>query len=116
MGRYRIQHRQVELLRGRPRFCEACGLDGHEPPYYYEGGSEFEWANLTGRYDDPQDYIRLCVSCHRRHDARKRHDDEQDHRFEAIRNGKYFLCGECRRRYDRRNWPEKRRRREVSRA
>ena len=97
MGSYRENHRGVELLRGRPRFCEGCGKDGHEAPHYYEGGPEFEWANLTGRYDDPQDYVRLCVSCHREHDARKLHDARSDHVYVPAPNGRWTQCLVCRR-------------------
>ncbi len=28
----------------------------------------YEWATLTGRYDDVMDYKRLCASCHKRFD------------------------------------------------
>lgn len=108
MGKYREQHRNVEFLRGRPRFCEGCGKDGHEPPDYYEGGPEFEWANLTGKYDSPQDYIRLCVSCHREHDARKRHDDANDHAYDPIPNGKWTTCSICRKRTEKKYYRKKR--------
>lgn len=102
MSRYREQHKGVELSRGRPRFCEGCGKDGHEPPHYYEGGAEFEWANLTGRYDDPQDYVRLCVACHRKHDARKLHDEQHDHEYIPAPNGAWTTCLTCKRARDQR--------------
>jgi hypothetical protein len=32
----------------------------------------YEWANLTGRYDDVKDYARMCISCHRKYDKKRR--------------------------------------------
>lgn len=56
------QHDRVRRLRGRPSECYECGrTDGR-----------FEWANLTGRYHDVNDYTRLCPGCHRRYDALRR--------------------------------------------
>ena len=30
----------------------------------------YDWANLTGHYDDPNDYKRMCRSCHWKYDER----------------------------------------------
>lgn len=48
-------HRRVELAIGKPRRCEQCGTTT---------AKRYEWANLTGKYEDVFDYKRLCVSCH----------------------------------------------------
>lgn len=61
---YWAKHRRVDRLRGKPKRCEWCGLDDPERQY--------QWANLTGNYDDADDYVRLCVRCHRNYDVRHR--------------------------------------------
>lgn len=61
---YQAMHLRVEAERGKPQRCSACDSD--------DPSSRYEWANLTGRYDLIQDYVRLCVSCHRRLDAHRR--------------------------------------------
>jgi excisionase family DNA binding protein len=53
-------HQAVYKLRGKPQRCERCGTT--DPAKHYD------WANLTGRYEDPADYQRMCKSCHRRYD------------------------------------------------
>ena len=53
---YQAFHLRVQSLRGIPQHCEDCGTS--EPSRWYD------WANLTGQYDDPSDYKRLCRSCH----------------------------------------------------
>lgn len=61
---YQALHLRVAVARGKPTFCACC--DTTDP------AKRYEWANLTGRYDDISDYVRLCVSCHRRLDAARR--------------------------------------------
>ena len=56
---YAAFHRR--LYREQEQRCEVCGTADPDKRY--------EWANLTGRYDDPSDYRRMCCSCHRRHDG-----------------------------------------------
>lgn len=53
---YSAFHLRVISERGQPSHCEQCGRDDPEKTY--------DWANLTGCYDDPNDYRRLCRSCH----------------------------------------------------
>jgi len=60
---YAALHYRVESLRGKPHFCEACGT---------MESTRYEWANLTGRYTDVMDYARMCVSCHRKYDSKRR--------------------------------------------
>jgi hypothetical protein len=55
-ARYAALHLRVQSLRGKPQLCETCGADGP--------GRSYDWANQTGRFDDPSDYKRLCRSCH----------------------------------------------------
>jgi hypothetical protein len=59
-AQYSTHHKRVEARRGRPKMCEACGCTDPSKTY--------DWANLTGRYDDPSDYKRMCRSCHWKHD------------------------------------------------
>lgn len=60
IAKYAALHLRVQALRGKPHKCEVCGQDSVNKRY--------EWANLTGRYDDPSDYKRMCRSCHRKND------------------------------------------------
>jgi len=61
---YKAMHLRVARARGKPSRCEDCGTT--DPALRYE------WANLTGRYEDVFDYRRLCKGCHNRFDARRR--------------------------------------------
>lgn len=60
---YQALHLRVDSVRGKPMRCEWCND---------EGGSRYEWANLTGVYTDVYDFVRLCLSCHRTYDAKRR--------------------------------------------
>lgn len=55
-ARYAALHLRVAEARGKPRRCEDCGTTV---------AKRYEWANLTGKYDDTMDYKRLCASCHK---------------------------------------------------
>jgi hypothetical protein len=54
-------HKRVNRLRGKPMLCEVCGSDGDLETIY-------DWANLTGNYQDINDYKRMCRSCHAKYD------------------------------------------------
>jgi len=55
---YKAKHHRVQRLRGRADSCVwGCKDD-----------FRYEWANLTGNYDDPYDFAAMCVLCHRRYD------------------------------------------------
>ena len=56
---YAALHYRVISARGKPNKCENCKTTK---------AKRFEWANLTGKYDDIYDYTRMCVSCHRKYD------------------------------------------------
>jgi hypothetical protein len=60
---YSKYHARVRSLRGSPHRCEVCGEDSTRKWY--------DWANLTGRYEDPSDYKRMCRDCHREYDKGK---------------------------------------------
>ncbi len=57
---YARNHARVRSLRGQPHKCEVCGIDNPEKQY--------DWANLTGDYENPNDYKRMCKPCHRKYD------------------------------------------------
>ena len=59
---YRAFHRRLDALKGKPKRCEACGTTDPKKTY--------DWANMSGRYDDPNDYKRLCRSCHWKRDKK----------------------------------------------
>jgi len=60
---YAAFHYRVESERGKPHYCSACGTMDKQ---------RYEWANLTGKYDDIMDYARMCVPCHRKYDKKRR--------------------------------------------
>lgn len=63
-AKYQALHLRVSNDRGTPSKCSRCGRTDADAVY--------EWANLTGHYDDIDDYERMCRSCHRRYDASRR--------------------------------------------
>ncbi len=78
--KYVAQHQRVYVERGK---AESCVWGCHHTHY--------EWANLTGNYDDIFDYASMCKSCHAAYDgARTKCEDficERGHSFE--RDGYY---------------------------
>jgi hypothetical protein len=55
-------HRRLYRVFGQPQKCDVCGTCDHQKSY--------DWANLTGDYANPQDYKRMCRSCHWKHDKK----------------------------------------------
>ena len=55
-------HQTVYKERGQPSECSHCGTTENRM---------YHWANISGIYEDPQDYIRLCVPCHTKFDRSK---------------------------------------------
>jgi len=53
-------HKRVERKFGNPCFCAICKTIDEENTY--------DWACLTGKYEDINDYKRLCRSCHKKYD------------------------------------------------
>jgi hypothetical protein len=64
--RYDTLHARVYSARGRPVGCTRCSQSDPDRRY--------EWANLTGDYENVNDYARMCVPCHRDFDAQRRAD------------------------------------------
>jgi hypothetical protein len=61
---YYSYHYRVRRVRGTPSFCEHC--------WSTELSKRYEWANKTGAFEDVNDYIRLCKSCHAEYDRQRR--------------------------------------------
>jgi hypothetical protein len=59
---YAAFHYRMKALRGSPKKCEVCNTVDLKRTY--------DWANLTGKYDDPNDYKRMCRSCHWKYDRK----------------------------------------------
>lgn len=59
---YAALHYRIEWLKGKPSRCEVCGTA--DPDLNYD------WANLTGHYEDSNDYKRMCRSCHWKYDGK----------------------------------------------
>lgn len=66
---YAAFHYRVESARGKPHYCSACGTMEKK---------RYEWANLTGQYHNIMDYARMCVSCHRKYDKKRRDETGQN--------------------------------------
>lgn len=64
---YSAFHYRVVAQRGKPQKCEECS----------DTKGDMCWANVTGKYEDPNDYIRLCRSCHQRKDIKRRIETQQ---------------------------------------
>lgn len=80
---YKALHGRVRAMFGKPSRCDICGTTV---------AKRFDWANLTGKYDDPSDYKRMCKTCHCKYDETVknfRHAPKSQKRdwesFEAIR-------------------------------
>lgn len=54
------KHRRLYRAFGQPSKCDVCGTQ--------ENSKTYDWANLTGDYDNPQDFKRMCRSCHAKYD------------------------------------------------
>jgi hypothetical protein len=61
-AKYQALHLRVARIRGKPQRCEVCGSVDPKRAY--------DWANLSGRYADVQDYARMCRSCHWKRDGK----------------------------------------------
>lgn len=59
---YAGKHAWISRYKGSPDICECCGKSGLK-------GHQIHWANIDHKYSrKPDDYIRLCVSCHQKYD------------------------------------------------
>lgn len=65
-------HKWVERWKGKPNHCEMCGTT--EKRMYH-------WANINHTYKRVlDDYIRLCVPCHKKYDNEKNKDKNKSKR------------------------------------
>lgn len=48
-------HHRLYKMFGKPRRCDHC---------HTTTAKCYDWANLSGNYADPNDFKRLCRSCH----------------------------------------------------
>jgi hypothetical protein len=62
-AKYEALHIRVQVARGTPHVCSVCDC---------RDNVRYEWANLTGDYNDVNDYARMCVPCHRKFDNNRR--------------------------------------------
>lgn len=59
---YSAKHKYVVSVKGLIERCEHCGRNDKR---------RYDWANKDHKYRrNPDDYMRLCVSCHRKYDQR----------------------------------------------
>ena len=54
-------HRRLYAKYGKPSQCSKCGTTH---------ARHYDYANLTGRYEDVNDYAPMCRSCHWKYDAK----------------------------------------------
>ena len=54
-------HRRLYALHGKPKKCSKCGT---------VKAKIFDYANLTGKYEDLNDYAPMCRSCHAKYDSK----------------------------------------------
>jgi hypothetical protein len=52
-------HRRLYSRFGKPTQCSACAT---------EASKNYDYANLSGRYEDITDYTPMCRSCHWKYD------------------------------------------------
>jgi hypothetical protein len=52
-------HRRLYSRFGKPAKCTVCGTTESE---------HYDYANLSGRYEDIEDYAAMCRSCHWKYD------------------------------------------------
>lgn len=52
-------HRRLYALHGKPTKCTVCSTTESE---------HYDYANLSGRYEDLNDYAAMCRSCHWKYD------------------------------------------------
>lgn len=64
-AKYNALHKRVMEARGRPKLCEVCGTS--------DPSKKYDWASLTGKLDDVNDFKRMCRMCHWHYDKRQKH-------------------------------------------
>lgn len=61
---YKGAHLRVTRKRGRPSKCEKCGTT--------DPSKRYDWASIALPHSNPENYIRLCRSCHLLFDRAKK--------------------------------------------
>ncbi len=62
--KYSALHMWVGKHKGKPMRCERCNFKAENP-------SQIHWANKSYEYKrDLTDWLRLCVSCHKKYDKK----------------------------------------------
>lgn len=59
---YATYHKRVNKKLGKARECIHC---------HTKNAKRYEWANVSGKFGDENDYIQLCTRCHRKFDYGK---------------------------------------------
>lgn len=59
---YKAFHYRMYSLKGNPKKCDVCLTE--------DKSKRYDWANLSGNYSDPNDYKRMCRSCHWKFDKK----------------------------------------------
>lgn len=54
-------HRRLYARHGKPTCCTVCGSTS---------AKAYDYANLSGRYEDLSDYAAMCRSCHWKYDGK----------------------------------------------
>ena len=54
-------HRRLYARFGKPSKCGKCGTTA---------SAHYDYANLTGHYEDLNDYLPMCRSCHWKYDGK----------------------------------------------
>jgi hypothetical protein len=59
---YRAKHNRIYRLKGKAKKCSVCGAEDRQ----------IQWCNINHKYSgNVEDYIQMCVPCHRRYDFKK---------------------------------------------
>lgn len=59
---YAAFHRRLYAKLGKPVSCSVCGTN--------DAARSYDYANLSGRYQDMQDFAAMCRSCHWKYDEK----------------------------------------------
>lgn len=72
---YGALHEWVTRHRGKPKKCEFCGST-----------QSVQWANKSGEYKrNINDWLRLCVPCHRTYDHKNQHGQKIHERWPLMK-------------------------------
>lgn len=78
---YKTLHSQIGVLHGRISKCEMCGT---------ENAKKYDWASKGHTYTrNIEDWVRVCVSCHRRLDGKVRAIQKLDNNKNVVSEYEY---------------------------